>query len=217
MKKVCCVVLVFFISVSMVFAVTASQSKAQKKAESYLKYSSFSYERLVDQLIFDGYSELDAKYAVDRCGADWKEQAVKKANSYLKYSSFSYSGLIDQLEYEGFTSEQAKYGVEHTALGSSNSTSFSQEQALKKAQSYLKISGFSRQGLIEQLEFEGFTNSDATYAANNCKANWNEQAERCAKNYITIMNMSASELKDQLLFEGFTSTEASYGVSAVCK
>ncbi|WP_428911852.1 Ltp family lipoprotein [Niallia sp. Krafla_26] len=39
------------------------------------------------------------------------------------------------------------------------------EQATKKAQDYLDFSSFSKQGLIEQLEFEGFTSEQAAYGA----------------------------------------------------
>jgi hypothetical protein len=37
------------------------------------------------------------------------------------------------------------------------------EQAEKSAKSYLDLSSFSRQGLIDQLLFEGFTQAKATY------------------------------------------------------
>ena len=89
-----------------------SNIEALKSAESYLRSSAFSYTGLIEQLEYEGFSNEDATYAADHCGADWKEQAVKSAESYLKYSSFSKSGLIDQLEFEGFTHEQAVYGVE---------------------------------------------------------------------------------------------------------
>jgi len=36
-------------------------------------------------------------------------------------------------------------------------------QAVKSAKSYLEYSSFSRQGLIQQLELEGFTASQAAY------------------------------------------------------
>lgn len=75
----------------------------------------FSYKGLVEQLEYEGYSNEEATYAVDNCGANWNEQAAKKAESYMSYMSFSRSGLIEQLEYEGFTSKQAEYGV--TAVG----------------------------------------------------------------------------------------------------
>lgn len=86
------------------------------KAKSYLDVSAFSYKGMVEQLEFEGFSEADAKYGADHCGANWKEQAKKKAASYLKISDFSRTGLIDQLEYEGFTFEQAVYGVEQNGL-----------------------------------------------------------------------------------------------------
>ena len=91
---------------------TSGQRNALRSAESYLRSSAFSYTGLIEQLEYEGFSNEDATYAADHCGADWKEQAVKCAESYLKYSSFSKSGLIDQLEFEGFTHEQAEYGAD---------------------------------------------------------------------------------------------------------
>ena len=37
------------------------------------------------------------------------------------------------------------------------------QQAAKKAQQYLNYTSFSRQGLLEQLQYEGFTPSQAAY------------------------------------------------------
>lgn len=90
---------------------TLGQKNALDKAESYLNYSSFSHSGLITQLEFEGFSNEDATYATDNCGADWNEQAAAKAKSYLDYSSFSKSGLIEQLEFEGFTTEQAEHGA----------------------------------------------------------------------------------------------------------
>ena len=97
-------------------SITVSQSNALESAKSYLEYSAFSYNGLVEQLEYEKYSHEDAVYAADHCGADWNEQAAKSAESYLAYSSFSRDGLIEQLEYEGFTHEQAVYGVEQNGL-----------------------------------------------------------------------------------------------------
>lgn len=91
---------------------TMGQKNALAKAKSYLNYSAFSYKGLIEQLEYEKFSNADATYAVDNCGADWFEQAVKKAKSYLSFMSFSRDGLIEQLEYDGFTHEQAVYGVE---------------------------------------------------------------------------------------------------------
>lgn len=93
------------------YGATSGEQNALEKAYDYLDYTAFSYSGLVDQLKYEGFSESEATYAADNCGADWNEQAVKKAKQYLDYSAFSRSGLVDQLEYEGFTSSQAEYGV----------------------------------------------------------------------------------------------------------
>lgn len=92
-------------------AATTGQINALRKALSYLDYMSFSASGLADQLEYEGFSQDEIDYAVENCGADWKEQAAKKAQSYMDYMSFSRSGLIDQLVYEGFTQEQAEYGA----------------------------------------------------------------------------------------------------------
>lgn len=87
-----------------------------------------------------------------------------------------------------------------------------EQNALQKAYQYLEYSAFSYTGLIEQLEFEGFSTSEATYAADHCGADWNEQAAKKARQYLEYSAFSRSELIDQLEFEGFTYSQAVYGV-----
>lgn len=91
---------------------TIGEKNALDTALSYLRYSSFSYSGLIEQLEFEGYTHEEAVYGADNCGADWDEQAALTAQSYLDYSAFSREGLIEQLEFEGFTKEQAEYGVQ---------------------------------------------------------------------------------------------------------
>ena len=195
------------------FAATTSQSNAVRKAQSYLSFMAFSRSGLIDQLEFEGFSTSDATYAVDHVGADWRDQAVKKAQSYLSFMSFSNDGLIKQLEFEGFTHEEALWGVQH--CGSSGGGVDQKSQAVEKAKSYLRYSSFSRSGLIKQLEFEGFSNADATYAVDHITVDWNEQAKKKAESYISWMSFSRSSLLSQLKYEGFTQSQAEYGVKAV--
>jgi len=89
-----------------------------------------------------------------------------------------------------------------------------QANALSKAGDYLDYMAFSRKGLIEQLEFDGFSTADATYGAEHVEANWNEQAARKAKDYLDYMAFSRSGLIDQLEFDGFTAGQAEHGVDA---
>jgi hypothetical protein len=97
-------------------SVSVSQKNALREARSYLDYTAFSYTGLIEQLEYEGYSNEDATYGADNCGADWYEQAEKMAASYLEYKGFSRNGLIEQLEYEGFTPEQAIHGADSVGL-----------------------------------------------------------------------------------------------------
>lgn len=90
-----------------------------------------------------------------------------------------------------------------------------EKNAVAKAKNYLKFMAFSHDGLIEQLEFEGFSTDEATYGADNCGADWNEQAAKKAQNYLDMMSFSRDGLIEQLEFEGFTPEQAEYGATAV--
>ncbi|MBM2616197.1 Ltp family lipoprotein [Actinoplanes sp. LDG1-06] len=90
--------------------------------------------------------------------------------------------------------------------------SVAQQNARRMAASYLKTMPFSRTGLIDQLEYEGFTTKLATYGVDKQHANWNYQAARMAKSYLRTMPFSRQGLIDQLEYEGFTTAQATYGV-----
>lgn len=138
--------------------ITMGQRNALSSAKNYLNIIAFSYSGLISQLEYEGFTNEEATYAADNCGADWMEQALKKAKDYLNTSPFSYSGLIGQLEYEGFSTEEATYGVDNCGADW-------MEQAAKSAQNYIDLMSFSRSGLIDQLEYEGFTAEQAEYGA----------------------------------------------------
>ncbi|TEX51622.1 MAG: hypothetical protein B7C55_04615 [Actinomycetales bacterium mxb001] len=201
---------------------TTTQFEARESAESYLAFAAFSRSGLIDQLKFEGFSKADATAAVDSLNVDWNEQAAKSAESYLNTSSFSRSGLIEQLAYEGFSQSQAEYGVD-AAFGDSGGAgdgggggdSVSRQNAIESAESYLQYAAFSRSGLIEQLEYEGYSSADATYAVDSVNANWKEQAAKSAESYLEFSSFSRSELIDQLVYEGFSRSEAEYGAAAV--
>lgn len=91
---------------------TMGEKNALRKAKKYLDYTAFSYNGLIEQLEYDGFTHKEAVYGADNSGANWNEQAAKKAKKYLDYTAFSRDGLIAQLEYDGFTRQQAKYGVQ---------------------------------------------------------------------------------------------------------
>lgn len=135
---------------------TISQKNAKIKAKEYLSSSAFSRQGLIDQLIYEQFSESDATYAVDNISADWAAEARECARNYLSSMGFSRQGLIEQLMYDDFSEEDATNGVDSVSADWN-------EQAYKVAQNYLKSSGYSHGGLVEQLVYEGFTQEQAEY------------------------------------------------------
>ncbi len=88
--------------------------------------------------------------------------------------------------------------------------------AKEAAESYLRVLNFSREGLIDQLEYEGYSNSEATAAVDSMVIDWNQQAAGSARSYLnTFPDWTRSEMIDQLEYEGFTYSQAAYGADAV--
>lgn len=93
--------------------------------------------------------------------------------------------------------------------------SMGKRNALNRANYYLNITSFSRDGLIKQLEYEGFTTEDVTYAVDNCGADWYEQAARRATEYINGSSFSYIGLVNELKHDGFTVEQAEHGAASV--
>ncbi|WP_231965770.1 Ltp family lipoprotein [Mycobacterium sp. E802] len=90
----------------------------------------------------------------------------------------------------------------------------SQRNAVRTAKDYLDYTAFSRQGLIKQLEYEGFSTADATFAVDSITVDWNAQAAKAAKAYLDYSGFSRSGLINQLEYEGYTPAQAAYGATA---
>lgn len=92
-----------------------------------------------------------------------------------------------------------------------------QYNAVRSAKNYLQISGFSRNGLIQQLSSsagDGYDVADATIAVDSLNVDWNEQAVRSANNYLEISGFSCKGLIQQLSSKAgdkYTTDQATYG------
>ncbi|ELK47383.1 Ltp family lipoprotein [Halobacillus sp. ACCC02827] len=120
--------------------------------------------------------------------------------------------LEEPLTSETEPTEEAAQEEAPVEEAAAEDASVSQENADGKAVEYINILAFSKSGLIEQLEFEGFSNEEATLAVESLDVDWNEQAGKKAQEYLDVMSFSRSELVDQLEFDGFTPEQAEYGV-----
>lgn len=111
------------------------------------------------------------------------------------------------------TAEEIPATTEEISEEPAQEITIGMKNALNKALSYLRISHFSYDELIEQLEYNKFTHEEAVYAADNCGADWNEQAALKAADYLSHFSFSRQELIDQLKYNKFTQEQAEYGVS----
>lgn len=139
-------------------------------------------------------------------------------NNYGKW--YIRNGLVDfgkngTVNYKGKKYQVNEGKATEVTTTTKATTSYSQYNAQRRAKSYLRTGSFSRDGLIEQLEFEGFSKADATWGADHADANWNEEAAESAKGYMSWAGFSRRELIEQLRYEGFTSGQAEYGAKAV--
>lgn len=92
-----------------------------------------------------------------------------------------------------------------------------QRNAVRSANAYLSVQGFSRAGLIDQLSSpygDGYDISDARVAVDSLSVDWNAQAVRSARQYLSLMGFSCRGLIDQLssdVGDKYTRDQATYG------
>ena len=92
-----------------------------------------------------------------------------------------------------------------------------QNNAVRSAEQYLSMTGFSRNGLINQLSSDagdGYEISDATVAVDSLNIDWNQEAVKSAKQYLSMMGFSCKGLINQLSSSAgdkYTVDQATYG------
>lgn len=131
----------------------------------------------------------------------------------VKYNCTDEKQIVNNKSADNQTNSNYSNHTNSSTNSKNNTSTFGEKNALASACEYLEVSAFSREGLIEQLEYEGYTLSEATYGVDNCGADWYYQAYRMATEYLEFMSFSKKELIEQLEYEGFTSQQAEYGVN----
>ena len=93
------------------------------------------------------------------------------------------------------------------------SLTIGQRNAIKEAKSYLKIMPFSRKGLIHQLEYEGYSETEAIFAVDSINVDWNQECYKEAQGYLKLMSFSKKSLTNQLEYEGYTGAQIQYALN----
>ena len=89
--------------------------------------------------------------------------------------------------------------------------------AIRSAKQYLSFSGFSREGLINQLSSDagdGYEIGDATFAVDSLNNDWDNEAVRSAKQYLSFSGFSCEGLIEQLSSSAgdkYTLSQATFG------
>lgn len=125
------------------------------------------------------------------------------------YEIYMY-GDNNNITYETPDSDSGSQSGSQTAAATEN-----QQKALDKANEYVDTLPLSHDGLIKQLEYDGYTTDVATYAADNCSVNWNKEAKEMAEQYMDSTTYTYKEMVQQLETEGFTKEQAKFGAKAV--
>lgn len=125
------------------------------------------------------------------------------------YEIYMY-GDNNNITYETPDSDSGSQSGSQTAAATEN-----QQKALDKANEYVDTLPLSHDGLIKQLEYDGYTTDVATYAADNCSVNWNKEAKEMAEQYMDSTTYTYKDMVQQLETEGFTKEQAKFGAKAV--
>jgi colicin import membrane protein len=164
--------------------------------------------------IIVGFVVLAAIGAASSSGEDTSTTQAAKAAPAETVTKAPKPDPDKQAEVERLLEELRKEGeAKREAEAAEPTMTSSQENAIESAQSYVDMSGFSKEGLIEQLQFEKFSKADAQFAVDHIDVNWNAEAVESAEGYLDMSGFSKPELIDQLEFEGFTPAQAAHGVS----
>lgn len=201
---------VFLVSLICIFLSTGCESKNNKSNDKEisgnLNYSPVLKEELSAETdnedgVFDSTKKESENVSTkttstNKNSSDSKKKVTEKSNTTVKATTKTTSKKQTNSDIKTIIKTTTKNTTKVTTTVSS--VTVSQQNALKKAKDYLRVLAFSYSGLIEQLEYEGFSYNDSLYAVNNCDANWNEQAKKKAAQYLSVMSFSKEGLISQL-------------------
>jgi len=181
--------------------------EALKKAKELLKKDFYSYEDLKQKLIKEyKYTNNQAKYAVDNCGANWNKQAIGFAKYWLKKIKaknllgkevllYSYNSIEKYMTVtHDFTKKQATYALKNINIDWNKQALAAAKYALKvnfhsaefgedyqydyTANEYVLVKHYFSYAILKKCLVNefGFTDKQAKYGVDNCGADWNKNA-----------------------------------------
>ena len=198
----------------------SANAAALEFVQSYLQMWAYSSAELTKMLTEEGFSETEAQYAIDNCGADWAQINIALAQGQLQqFPITSRNALIEMLmDYNSMSKTEAAAAADTIDWN---------KQALQAAYALLNDEyeiGYSAERLYSWLHWEcGFEETQVQYALDLVETDWNLQAEKSARAFIDYwQNCEAKygalsrDSMTRLLAEqeGYTEEQAAYGANA---
>lgn len=182
----------------------------------------FSEKELEEDLLEEGFSPKEAKYALDNCGADWYKNALKSTMYYMDtVQTTDQDMLMYWLTFHKFEETDAQRAIQYATDPAHYTELFCSEEWLEKKRQDADMDiayytfddqfAFSESGLLKQLIEDGYTEEMAKEAIEGSIVDWNEQAVKAAKKYLYTPSPE-DELYDHLLKLGFTKEQANYAI-----
>ena len=185
-----------------------AEEQAQKEQEEQEAKEQAEKEQEEQEAEEQAQKEQEEQKAEEQAQKEQEEQEAKEQAQKEQEAKEAEEQAKKEEEEKARKEEEARKAKEA-------SVTVSQKQAVSMAQEYLNYTAFSKSGLIDQLEFEGFNTEDATYGVENITVDWQEQAVVMAREYLDYTSFSRQGLIDQLTFEGFSTEHATYAASQV--
>lgn len=134
------------------------RTRALDQAKGYVDSAGVSRDDLKSWMK-DEYSDDDIQYAIDNCGADWKEEALQFAQNVVGIEGAGYSEqrLTKLIQGKGYTDDEVSYAMANVDVDWN-------EEALKCARSYRDNVDLEGDELRDQLKYEKFSDDQISYA-----------------------------------------------------
>lgn len=193
------------------------KSEEEKEIESFRNTYKPMYEVVDSGKSYYDMSDTEKAYIDSFLDYNFNDSPQKLQEEYQEKFDF-YSTNREESKQRVIDEENARKAAEEEAKRQEEEEQRKQLEygnAIDCAQDYVDLMAFSRQRLISQLEYEGYSNEAAVYAVDNIRVDWNSECAECAQDYLNFMSFSRQGLYDQLAYEGFTDEQIQYGLSQV--
>lgn len=92
--------------------VKLGHKNAYNRAKKLVDDDAQSRKVVYEDLLKNGFSEEEAKYAVDDCDIDWNNSCYREGKYKLKYNNYSKKQLDEYLQGKGFKKSEITYALD---------------------------------------------------------------------------------------------------------